>query len=385
MHKGMTAFLRSMASEKTKGMTAFLHATVLDGTKEMKRLEDATVTVEDGIIMSVEEGGCPTKGARRVNLSGKYLLPGLINLHCHLAGDGRPQKIDSSTAELMQSQMENDMARFIMKKMVADCAKTALLSGITTIRTVGGTMDIEKPGDERKVLMTEEEIAVATRTAHELGYKVSAHVQSADGIFASLKNGVDTIEHGASLNEKLVALFKERNAALISTITPVAIMACLPNELSGLPKLYSESCELYMREIIKGFRRAVAEEIPIGLGLDDGSPYVTHYCMWRELDFFTRYIGVKPEFALWCATGQNAKIAGIGDVTGTIERGKAADFLIVGDDPLADFSRLGAPCMVVARGEIYKRPKWKRYKEIDDMVDNVKKYDARFVAGGSGT
>lgn len=457
MHKGMTAFLRSMVSEKTKGMTAFLHATVLDGTKEMKRLDDATVTMEDGIIMSVEEGGCPPKGARRVDLTGKYLLPGLINLHCHLAGDGRPQKIDSSTAELMQSQMENDMARFIMKKMAADCAKTALLSGITTIRTVGGmldldarvrdeilegkqvgprilaaneavsvpgghmagtlarvvrsadeagamvkkiaegspdliklmvtggTLDIEKPGDEGKVLMTEEEIAVATRTAHELGYKVSAHVQSADGIFASLKNGVDTIEHGASLNEELVALFKERNAALISTITPVAIMACLPNELSGLPKLYSESCELYMREIIKGFQRAVAEGIPIGLGLDDGSPYVTHYCMWRELDFFTRYIGVKPEFALWCATGQNAKIAGIGDVTGTIERGKAADFLIVEDDPLADFSRLGVPCMVVARGEIYRRPKWKRYKEIDNMVDNVKKYDARFVAGGSGT
>lgn len=435
-------------------LTAFTHASVLDGTRKMNRIPNATVTVRDGVIVSVEKDGAAPHGAYEIDLTGMYLLPGLINLHCHLAGDGRPQRIDGSTAGLIEKQLHNPVGRFVMKSMTAASAKTAFLAGITTIRTVGGlaafdaevrdeiaagkrtgprilaaneaisvpgghmagtlalvahsaqeakemvgriaegkpdliklmvtggTLDIEKPGDEGRVLMTDEEISVAAKEAHKLGYQVSAHIQSSDGIRAALRNGADTIEHGASLDDGLVALFKERGAALISTITPVAIMACLPTEVSGLPELYCESCELYMREVISGFQRAVKEDIPIGLGLDDGSPYVTHYCMWRELDFFTRYIGVPPEYALWCATGCNAAIAGLGDVTGTIAVGRSADFLVAEGNPLKDFSCLAKPKMVVKDGRVYNNPKCKRYPKIDRLVDSVKHYDARFVARG---
>ena len=434
-------------------LTTFTHAIILDGTKAMNLIPDAAVTVQNGTIISIEKGGVAPRGAREIDLRGKYLIPGLINLHCHLAGDGKPQKIDGSTAKLIEQQLRNPIGRFVMKRMTAISAKTALLAGITTIRTVGGlssfdaevrdeiaagkrigprilaaneaisvpgghmagtlaliahspleakrmvgqiseekpdliklmitggTLDIERPGDEGKVLMTDEEISVAVKEAHRLGYPVSAHVQSTDGIRAALLNGVDTIEHGASLDDAIVALFKEKGAALISTITPVAIMACLPTKSSGLPELYQKSCELYMKEVITGFRRAVREDIPIGLGLDDGSPYVTHYGMWRELDFFARYIGVSPEYALWCATGRNAEIAGIAHITGTVEIGKSADFLVADENPLKDFSCLSKPYMVVKGDQQYRKPKCRRFSEIDRLVDKVKEYDARFVAG----
>lgn len=428
----------------------FIHANVLDGTRAMNCYEDAAVIVKNGIIEAIYDDDAVVKGAV-IDLSGKYLIPGLINMHCHLAGNGKPQKIDDSTSDLIARQLKNPIGRFVMKTMAYQAARDSFFSGCTTIRTVGGlsdfdaqlrdeikqgkkvgphmyvaneaisvpgghmagtlaliahsaseaeemvkeisaekpdliklmitggTLDIEKPGDEGKVLMSEEEISSVVSLAHKLGYKVSAHVQSTEGTLAALRNKVDTIEHGASINEETVRLFKENNAALISTFTPVAIMAALPTELSGLPGLYKQSCELYMDEIINGFKRAVREEIPIGLGLDNGSPYVTHYSFWRELDFFKRYVGVSSEYALWCATGRNAQILGIDEKTGTIAPGKTADLLILDQDPLQDFRNLEYPSMIVKEGKIYRKPKVKRYKEIDQLVDKVKDYDNRYI------
>ena len=428
----------------------FIHANVLDGTREMNCYEDVAVIVKNGIIEAIHDGSDVVEGTV-IDLSGKYLIPGLINMHCHLAGNGKPQKIDDSTSDLIVRQLKNPIGRFIMKTMAYRAARDSFFSGCTTIRTVGGlssfdaqlrdeikqgkkagphmyvaneaisvpgghmagtlaliahsaseaeemvrkistgkpdliklmitggTLDIEKPGDEGRVLMSEEEISSAVSLAHKLGYKVSAHVQSTEGMLVALRNKVDTIEHGASMNEETVRLFKENHAALISTFTPVAIMAALPTELSGLPELYKQSCELYMDEIINGFKQAVREEIPIGLGLDNGSPYVTHYSFWRELDFFKRYVGVSSEYALWCATGRNAQILGIDDKTGTIAPGKTADFLILDQDPLQDFRNMEYLSMIVKEGKIYRKPKVKRYEEIDQLVDKVKDYDSKYI------
>lgn len=433
-----------------KTLTAYIHGTVLDGTEQMRRIENAVVVVENGTIVSVSAGGAVPKNAKVVDLQGKYLVPGLINLHCHLAGDGKPQKIDDSTADLIQSQLKNPIGRFIMKRMCASSAKTELLSGTTTIRTVGGlsdfdavlrdeiasgrrtgarivtsneaisvpgghmagtlarishspkeaaalveeiakgkpdliklmitagTLDIDKAGDEKKILMPEEQVCAACDQAHRLGYPVAAHVQGTEGIKLALQCGVNTIEHGADLNDELVALFLKKKAALISTITVVAAFASLPLELSGLPKLYRDSCRIYMEQIIRGFKKAVAANIPIGMGLDNGSALITQYCMWRELYFFCRYIGTPPEFALYTATQKNADILGLGSQLGSIEVGKKADMLITKGNPLLDFSTMAEPILVVKEGIDY-RPKFKRLRKYDALLDRITEFDADFL------
>ena len=84
----------------------------------------------------------------------------------------------------------------------------------------------------------------------------------------------------------------------------------------------------------KAQRPPLANGIPVGLGNDVGCPYITQYDFWRELCYFHKYCGVSNRFALYTATLRNAQLAGVGDVTGSIEPGKSADFIVTKHDPL---------------------------------------------------
>ena len=71
-------------------------------------------------------------------MKGRYIMPGLINMHVHLAGNGKPQKKQRDNEKLVKILMGNVLMRSIAYCMVAGFAKTELMSGVTTIRTVGG-------------------------------------------------------------------------------------------------------------------------------------------------------------------------------------------------------------------------------------------------------
>lgn len=78
---------------------------------------------------------------------------------------------------------------------------------------------------------------------------------------------------------------------------------------------------------------------------------------------------VSNDFALKTATIGNAKIAGIDNVTGSVEVGKSADFLIVAENPLEDISALRRPETVVLRGKIYSKPKVKKFEYVENELD----------------
>ena len=395
-------------------------------------------------ILPAEEAGkrnLKASGYEEIDLQGKYILPGLINMHVHLAGNGKPQKKQRDNEALVKKIMSNGLTKAIAYHMVCGFAKDELYSGVTTIRTVGGLGDFDtrlrddiaagkKPGP--RILAANEgisvpgghmagsvaiaagsieealqhlEIAKAQKVdlvklmitggvldakekgvpgelkmapkmvkavcdkAHAMGYKVAAHVESPKGVKVALQNGVDSIEHGAKADEEMIALFKEHNAFLCTTLSPALPYALFDRSITNASEVEQFNGNVVFEGIIDCAKAAIANDIPVVLGNDVGCPWITQYDFWRELYYFHKYVGVSNTFALYTATCRGAEMAGIGDITGTLDPGKCADMIVVEKNPLEDIRALRNVDMVVSQGKVLRSPKVKKKQIVETELD----------------
>ena len=395
-------------------------------------------------LLPAEEAGkrnLKASGYEEIDLQGKYILPGLINMHVHLAGNGKPQKKQRDNEALVKKIMSNGLTKAIAYNMVCGFAKDELYSGVTTIRTVGGLGDFDtrlrddiaagkKPGprilaanegisvpgghmagsvaiaadsveealqhletskaqkvDLVKLMITggvldakekgvpgelkmaPEMVKVVCDKAHTMGYMVAAHVESPEGVKAALKNGVDSIEHGAKADEEMISLFKEHNAFLCTTLSPALPYALFDRFITNASEVEQFNGNVVFEGIIDCAKAAIANDIPVVLGNDVGCPWITQYDFWRELYYFHKYVGVSNTFALYTATCRGAEMAGIGDITGTLEPGKCADMIVVEKNPLEDIRALRNVDMVVSQGKVLRSPKVKKKQIVETELD----------------
>lgn len=420
---------------------AYTNGIILDGTEHMTPQSGKAILTEGGVITDIVPDTAIPSGYEKIDLGGKYILPGLINLHVHLAGSGKPKKKQSDPVKLVRLITSNALMRHIGKKMVAGYAKTQLLSGVTTIRTVGGiadfdtfvrdkindgkllgprilasnmavsvhgghmagslayeaatpeeaaayvdkiagdkpdiiklmitggVLDAEKVGEPGVLRMAPELVKAACDRAHTLGFKVAAHVESPEGVQVALENGVDSIEHGAKPTDEIINLFKEHNAFQVSTLSPALPFALFDRSISHATNEQQENGKIVFDGIISLAKACLANGIPVGLGTDTACPYVTQYDMWRELCYYVKYCGVSETFALYSATLLNATLAGIGDETGSIEKGKKAEMIVTKENPLQNLQTLREPAMVIMRENIIRSPKVKKIPEVETELD----------------
>ena len=425
----------------------FTNGKILNGTKDMQVQEGQVILVENERItelLPAEEAGkrnLTASGYEEIDLQGKYILPGLINMHVHLAGNGKPQKKQRDNEALVKKIMSNGLTKAIAYNMVCGFAKDELYSGVTTIRTVGGLGDFDtrlrddiaagkKPGprilaanegisvpgghmagsvaiaadsveealqhletskaqkvDLVKLMITggvldakekgvpgelkmaPEMVKAVCDKAHTMGYMVAAHVESPEGVKAALKNGVDSIEHGAKADEEMISLFKEHNAFLCTTLSPALPYALFDRFITNASEVEQFNGNVVFEGIIDCAKAAIANDIPVVLGNDVGCPWITQYDFWRELYYFHKYVGVSNAFALYTATCRGAEMAGIGDITGTLEPGKCADMIVVEKNPLEDLRVLRNVDMVIAQGKVIRAPKVKKKQIVETELD----------------
>ena len=117
---------------------ALKNAVILDGTKDMEPLRGQSVLVEGETIVGLVPAGSEPMGFEPVDLTGKYLMPGLFNMHVHLAGSGKPQKKQRDNEKLVKTIMGSGLTQAVAYSMVRGFARDELMSGVTTIRTMGG-------------------------------------------------------------------------------------------------------------------------------------------------------------------------------------------------------------------------------------------------------
>ena len=122
---------------------AFCGGKLLDGTREMQPREGLVLRIDGDRITDIVPEGTDLTGYEVVNLKGGYLMPGLINMHVHLAGSGKPQKKQRDNEKLVKTILSTGLTRKVAYGMVAGFAKDELFSGVTTIRTVGGLADFD--------------------------------------------------------------------------------------------------------------------------------------------------------------------------------------------------------------------------------------------------
>lgn len=420
---------------------AFINGKILDGTKDMQVQSGLYILVQDGIITDIVPGTADLQNYSIIDLQGNYILPGLINMHVHLAGNGKPQKKQRDNEKLVNTIMGSSLTRKIAYKMVSGFAKDELLSGVTTIRTVGGlgdfdtrlrdeieagtktgprilaanqgisvpgghmagsvaiaaetaddalsqlakseeekvdliklmitggVMDAKEKGVPGELKMSPEIVHAVCQKAHEDGYLVAAHVESPEGVRVALENGVDSIEHGAKLSDDMIKLFKERGAFLCTTISPVLPYALFDRSVTNATEVEQYNGNVVFEGIIACAKAALEHDIPVVLGNDVGCPWITQYDFWRELYYFHKYVGVSNAFAIYTATRRSAELAGIGHITGSIEKGKSADMLVISGNPLEDLRALRYPEMVITRGTILNHPKIKKRKQVEAELD----------------
>lgn len=420
---------------------ALINGIILDGNKNMKPLKGKAIVIEDTNIVDIIEQSALPADLEVVDLQGQYIMPGLINLHVHLPAGGKPKKKASDPKKLVKLMTSNRLLRSIMIRLCEGYAKTELMSGVTTICTVGGVenvdsdirdriakgkiigprilasnmaisvsgghmagslaytarsakearslvkriakdhpnllklmitggvLDAKKRGEPGELKMPAEMVKAACEEAHALGLKVAAHTESSEGVEVALRNGVDTIEHGAHPTAEIMNLFQQRHASLVATLSPALPYALFDRAISHASELEQYNGKVVFEGIIKCVKACLESGIPVGLGTDTGCPYVTHYNMWRELLYFCEYCGVSAQFALYTATKQNAEIAGIADQCGTIEAGKCADMIVTRNNPLADLQTLRHVSMVIANGKIIKNPKVKKMPQVEKELD----------------
>lgn len=122
---------------------AFVNAVLLDGSEDMTPQRGMSVLVEDGKIASVSADPSSFGGVKTIDLEGRYLMPGLINLHVHLPGSGMPNYTKKQNAKTVNLLMSNIITRTAVYALCYKFARTELMSGVTTIRTVGGLGNID--------------------------------------------------------------------------------------------------------------------------------------------------------------------------------------------------------------------------------------------------
>ena len=385
-------------SEEKKIM-AITGGRLIDGTGA-DPIENATVIIEGSTIREVGKALDIPKSATVLEISGKTVMPGMINAHMHLSGGSNPTGPSPyRPREVSMFQSAEDAKKCLASGIttVKDCAgrnapflKQAVREGVLTglprivaaccaLTRTNGPLDNPpsawKSRDARQnneaealvcdgvdecikatrysmrlgadfikvfasfnffhpgadtltgVVFTLEELETIVKTAAKVGKYVTVHSQNRYSSKDCVLAGIKTIDHGSRSDEEVVTLGKEHNTIFVSTLAYLRVMldARPPGAAAMIEEEWDRSVEAYTMMHDAG---AI-----VAAGTDSFGD--ARECA-LEIELLNKHCNFTPMEAIVAATKRGAEACFIGDKTGTIETGKAADIIVVDGDPLAE-------------------------------------------------
>lgn len=352
-----------------------------------------TILLADGRIESVGAGPAPA-GVRRFDLGGRWVLPGLIDAHVHIASRaqmaaalqtgvttarsaGVAHYVDVGLRELVRAghlpgpdllaagyHVRTSPAPELF---LSDPDLGDLMGGVTTVdglrRLVRANLShgvdwikvnaTERAGtpdtDPRKQMFTASELEVIVGEASLKQVPVQAHAHGAEGADAAVRAGVRSIEHGTYLTDDTMRLMAKMGTYFVPT-------ADIVNDLAEAGGDYDDAAlqrrgQMMQPILRRAIARARALGVPIAAGSDTSYGPRSVTTLAREIVVLTE-AGMTPLEALQAATTRNAALLNREQRIGQVAAGFEADLLVVGDNPLEQVRAVLDPLLVISNGHV---------------------------------
>jgi imidazolonepropionase-like amidohydrolase len=190
---------------------------------------------------------------------------------------------------------------------------------------------------------TAEEVNAIVDEAHKKGRKVSCHAFAGEGVRNCLNAGVESLEHGADLDDGDIKLMVQKGIYLVPTLYHYQL------DRERDMKKYAGHSVAEVSE--RSFRKALAAGVKVAFGSGVG-PF-PHGTQTKEFDYLVKF-GMTPAQAIRSATSEAALLMGWQDRVGSVQAGKFADLVAVAGDPIADITELERVQFVMKDGHVFK-------------------------------
>jgi len=197
--------------------------------------------------------------------------------------------------------------------------------------------------------LDEDEVRAIAEEAHRPRRKVAAHAIGTDGSKACVRAGVDSIEHGAYMDDEAIELMARHDVALVPTLVRVRNIAGgrAPGQPAYVVEAGKRTFETALRSVDKARRAGVRVATGSEMGHDE--------TVAEEIRLLVT-AGFPVMDAIRAATSVAAGVLDLASDLGTVEPGKVADLVLVAGDPMRDLSALDRVTHVIHDGALVKAP-----------------------------
>jgi imidazolonepropionase-like amidohydrolase len=382
--------------------TVLTHATLIDGSGGPPQ-RDVTIVMEEGRIREIGSGLAAPPSASVVDLTGKFVVPGIINAHGHVGPPARDPQLRqyalygvTTTTSMYFDQ--DDIAEFKARQRSGDLRGARILtvkyrfmsppfipgSEVKTPEKARAKVDeiVGKGADFVKVWidaqggrhpkLSPEFTAAVMEQARKHGKITMAHIVELADARRIVDQGVNILAHDVrdqEIPDDFIAILKARNVSVISTLAreeamfvfgespgftdnPFFQKGLTPERLELLKtKKRDEQANDPARPKLKNafeidkinVKRLSDAGVRLGFGTDSGGEpnrfFIQGFFEHRQMELL-RDAGLTPMRVIQTFSKNNSELLGIDKEFGTLAQGKAADLLVLARDPLADITNM---------------------------------------------
>ncbi|MDD2493775.1 MAG: amidohydrolase family protein [Tissierellia bacterium] len=401
---------------------AFIGGLLIDGTGK-EPIENSVVLIEDKKITYAGPMTEIGEDYRRINISGKTIMPGLIDTHLHFSGNLTDSDSDWVLEPLLQKAVVavaqakeslehgltsvGEISRFgpHIRNMIEQGVITGprvVTSGLGFCRTAGhgdshklpleynneshpwaervdGPWELRRATRRRlrdnpdaiKIWSTGggiwrhdakadshycmEEIQAVVEECNMVNLPVWSHAEGYEGALNSCKAGVSAIIHGQELNEECLEIMKEKDITFCPTLQFFYEWFTVYEPpyrpiLDNFPG--NTTAEKELNRIVGNLQNANKKGIRITVGSDSFCSSLTPYGKYAITEIYTlNKSGLTEMEAIMAATKNGAEMLKIDDITGTVEKGKYADIIVLENNPLENIKNINVDEMKVIMKE----------------------------------